>query len=104
MQTRTMLGIACACFALATTGRARVAAGADTDVDSAGRAVAQIEAADDIREPTRSVSDGEIGVRAQTALSRELRAPTVKSEVKNGVATLQGTSRTRTIRVAPSER
>ena len=72
----------------ATRGHSQLAQ-PDTDIDAAERAAAQIEAAD-IREPSRDITDAETLVQVQAALSRGMRAGNVRSEVKNGVATLRG--------------
>ena len=38
----------------------------------------------------RGIGDAEVGVHVQSALSRELQMPGVRSDVRNGVATLNG--------------
>ena len=90
MHTRIVIGIAGTCLALAAgAARAQVNRPADTAVDAGGRARASIDT-NDTREPGRDVTDAEILVQVQAALSREIGPGTVQSDVDKGVATLQG--------------
>jgi osmotically-inducible protein OsmY len=67
-------------------------ASAQLDGDAAGRAAGGIgSAAGDVGAATRGIGDAEVGVHVQSALSRELQMPGVRSDVRNGVATLNGT-------------
>jgi hyperosmotically inducible periplasmic protein len=93
------IGAACLAFA-ASAANAQVdgdAGRAAGDVSEAGRGVGAgrvggpAEAAAGVTGGVRGLSDAEIGVGLQAALSRELEAPGVRSEVRNGVATLSGT-------------
>jgi hyperosmotically inducible periplasmic protein len=90
MQTLTLIGIAGAgVLVVSSIVRAQVAGGADGAIDAAGQARGALESAAS-REPTLDVTDAEIGVQVQAALSRGIGPSGVRSEVKNGVATLQG--------------
>jgi osmotically-inducible protein OsmY len=87
---RILLGISGTCFALAAAGvGAQVVRQPDTDVDAAGRPRGAIDTTD-VREPSRGVTDAEIGVQVQAALSRDIGPGAVRSDVQKGVATLQG--------------
>jgi osmotically-inducible protein OsmY len=71
-------------------------ASAQVGVDTAGRAPGEIGAAADsaaggARGSARGIGDAQVGVEVQAALSRELAMPRVRSDVRNGVATLNGT-------------
>ena len=88
MYTRTVFSIAGACLTLATVEIRAQIAQPGSDVDAGGRARSAIEAASN--EPTLEITDAEIGVQVQAALSREIGPGVVRSEVKKGVATLQG--------------
>jgi osmotically-inducible protein OsmY len=67
-------------------------ASAQLDVDAAGRAPGGIgSAAGGVGAAGRGIADAEVGVHVQSALSRELQMPGVRSDVRNGVATLNGT-------------
>jgi osmotically-inducible protein OsmY len=72
----------------------------DADVDAAGQAAGGgIGAAagsvtgglDSTARPGRDIGDAQIGVQVQSTISHELHAPGVRSDVRNGVATLNGT-------------
>ena len=94
------IGAACLAFA-ASAANAQIdvegAASAAGGVTEAGRGVGAgsvsgaAEAAAGVSGGVRGLSDAEIGVGVQTALSRELTMPGVRSTVRSGVATLSGT-------------
>jgi osmotically-inducible protein OsmY len=89
MKTRMVIGTAAACAALATgAALAQVNGRADTDIDAAGQARAAIEGADVPAAP--DVTDAEVLVQVQAALSRELGPAAARANVERGVATLQG--------------
>jgi hyperosmotically inducible protein len=89
MHTRIVIGIA-TCLALtAGAALAQLSRPDDTDVDAAGRARGAIDTSD-AREPARDVTDAEILVQVQAALSREIGPGTVQPDVDKGVATLHG--------------
>jgi osmotically-inducible protein OsmY len=90
MNTRIVFGIAGACLAFGGAGaRAQVDPRGDSDIDAAGRARAAIENTE-AREPGLDVTDAEILVQVQAALTREFGPATVRTDVEKGVATLQG--------------
>jgi osmotically-inducible protein OsmY len=67
-------------------------ASAQVDVDAAGRLPGEVgSAAGGIGASARGIGDAEVGVHVQSALSRDLQMPSVRSDVRNGVATLNGT-------------
>jgi osmotically-inducible protein OsmY len=67
-------------------------ASAQVDVDAAGRAAGGVgSAAAGAGAAARGIGDAEIGVNVQSALSRELAMPGLRADVRNGVATLNGT-------------
>ncbi len=67
---------------------------ASIDVDAAGRAPGEVGSAAGgagaAARGIRGIGDAEVGVHVQSALSRELQMPGVRSDVRNGVATLNG--------------
>jgi hyperosmotically inducible protein len=96
------IGAACLAFA-ASVANAQVgigvegagrAAGGVTEAGrgaGAGRVGGAADAAAGVSGGVRGLSDAEIGVGVQTALSHELTMPGVRSDVQKGVATLHGT-------------
>lgn len=85
-----VLGTCCLTFAAGI-------ASAQIDVDAAGRAAGGIGSASEgigsasAAAGARGLSDAQIGVSVQSALSQQLQMPGVRSDVRNGVATLNGT-------------
>lgn len=64
----------------------------DVDVGAAGRAAGGVgSAAVGAGAAARGVGDAELGVNVQSTISRELAMPGVRADVRNGVATLNGT-------------
>jgi osmotically-inducible protein OsmY len=89
MFTRIVIASAGAWLALAGGAAVAQIGPRDTDIDAAGQARAAIEDAD-AREPALDVTDAEILVQVQAALSRELGPAAARTKVEKGVATLQG--------------
>jgi osmotically-inducible protein OsmY len=67
-------------------------ASAQVDVDAARRLPGELgSAAGGVGASARGIGDAEVGVHVQSELSRDLQMPRVRSDVRNGVATLNGT-------------
>jgi osmotically-inducible protein OsmY len=94
LNKRSITVVSAAVSALAVTSLAAHVARAQVDIDpeAAGRAPGQIGSAPGgVGAPARGLGDSTTGVRVQSQISRDLQMPGVRADVRNGVATLNGT-------------